>query len=898
MFQGPVGYTPTCNCMPAYNHLERQVHDTRDSVYDHINTHSRAMQERIDQVDHRASMRVHALEQYTRERFQEEENLCRQRISQRYQDESDYHVPQNENMKMQIQSWLEQKLEGYGHCLHHHHDDSALPNENIFSDVHETANGRLFRSRSDETLSQSDNHSGKGYRKREFYESRQEAMQQIRAWQVPSYSKDRNKIKILEKHRQSELDHKPQYRSHSRQQLSSQQDVSRYPIEPKIEIRNNKTNKENTRVPQYQIHNNEHLGDDSTYVTMNNYTRLGAISKPPNTGQEVHDPQYQSTKGSRGPITHSTPKSSDSSPYDSNMGMVRSKTDTRISGNSVNDITRSQTDTRVSTNVYNSVYKSETKSSVPNNVQTPMNTGTCRSVRQLFSPGKVQEKDLSYNSAISPEQTFANTQSSPLRNSTSSDKFGAGVPKPTFTTFGYDDMTDGVTAPANSPEQANGTQNRDTSVPTSSSPRCTGSHSSLEEMVKRNSIHESHQRQNSQVSTGFIPTAKDDNYMDMSYLSKPGNLHQRSRSSEGLLDDQFEPSNGIRSQSENRTFHSMSNSQSLLSQRPWSESRGNLQQSYTDTLQSRPLPQPQVPSSRTVTHPMYSSTPYNSQTAGYTRQTNRPPVAPKPSNNTYSSIKDMRYHSNQNSEQCHNVNTYTTVQDVKPKQDINQNFPVKINPLSYYYGQAPATNKMTNYSQLEPRSKNAYSTYLTGDPQYSRENSPNICNNSKEDSSSNPDSGYSSKIYGNRGATPVSAASTPSSSFSTDRGISLPSNTNSPQSQYSNTDYEGLPKTEYQDEIQNHIQSWYQRKLQETTQKVYDNWRQEKSPGKSRLNTLSRYPTGNQGNSNYAQIQYVDSRQGVVNIPHSSYNGQMGYNGNNPASGFHPPSYVAHSSDV
>ena len=34
--QGPVGYTPVCQCGPALHHLEKTMHQTKEQLYEHI----------------------------------------------------------------------------------------------------------------------------------------------------------------------------------------------------------------------------------------------------------------------------------------------------------------------------------------------------------------------------------------------------------------------------------------------------------------------------------------------------------------------------------------------------------------------------------------------------------------------------------------------------------------------------------------------------------------------------------------------------------------------------------------------------------------------------------------------------------------------------------------------
>ncbi|XP_076444703.1 uncharacterized protein LOC143282806 [Babylonia areolata] len=196
--QGPVGYTPVCQCGPAMHHIEKSMHHTKEILYQHIDASHQVLQDRIEQLDRRTSQQAHSLDRLTQERLQEERRACQSALEERLVRErhrTQYTVESySQDLQGHLQDWLEQRLASYGHCLDHHHDDSALPPARLFTDVHfgPDGGGRLFRSRSDETLSVSD-YSGKG-RKRHFYESRKAAMEQIRGWKVPaSASRGANK---------------------------------------------------------------------------------------------------------------------------------------------------------------------------------------------------------------------------------------------------------------------------------------------------------------------------------------------------------------------------------------------------------------------------------------------------------------------------------------------------------------------------------------------------------------------------------------------------------------------------------------------------------------------------------------------------------------------------------
>lgn len=879
--QGPVGYIPTCNCLPAIHRLQKQVHDTQDHVYGHIQSTNRVMQEQINQVDHRSSMRVQALEKYTHDRFLEEENLCRQRINQQLEEHDNYHTNQGDHVKSQIQNWLEQKLEGYGHCLHHHHDDSALPNDNIFSEVHETANGRLFKSRSDETLSQSDNHSGK-FRKREFYESRQQAMQQIRAWQVPSYSRDRNRVKVIDKQSGNFND---QRKSQSRQQVNMDMDhIQRYPVEPRIEIRNQSRPDlhEKPTFPHTPLQAEVSSKTHGDYMDMaagrqnlSSAPRQMSVPQP-----QVYPSNIKRNSDRRGPATHSTPKSKESSPYTTYSSLVRSQTDGGLNN---------QTDSALNRNIS---YTNYSHQGMDKTAEPAFENQLQMSFSERNVSGRSQHS-ASVNQTRSSDNaklhTSVSVMSPTYRNSTSSDNFAHEVPKPTFSTFGYEEQDERKTEVKSKVDNHSDSQKHDLAEgPSSSTPRSNHSGNSDScELAKKPLFSPSLvSRQSSQGSYGFTPrntAVQDDMYVEMKSFNP--RLHERAKSSEGLLETDIDHVYSSRSHSEERTL----DSSGAVQPHSLSETRDRMYSSPLNSPNTKAASQSQAKMTQmqpSAASPNRSSSPYVSHSGS---SSVRPPTLPKPSvhpsTRQYSTVQevkrgsDVRYsgdsvHRNPNTNKTLE-NPYSTVKGVR---DSNHNITVQADVYKpfcqqNYMGKVSHSNSVSD--QMEPRSKTAYQTYLTENPHFSnenlyhRENSPNICNNSKEDSSSNPDSGYSSKIYGNRGTAvaPASCGSTPSSSFSTDRGIS--SQTNSPHSQYSNGDYEYLPKQECSDEVQNHVQTWYQRKLQETTQKVYDSWRSERSPGKIMLQQQQqgsgsqRLPVRTYGNSDYAKIDFTskNSRQ-------------------------------------
>ncbi|GFO01697.1 ankyrin repeat domain-containing protein 6 [Plakobranchus ocellatus] len=230
--QGPIGYAPVCQCGPSLRHLESALTSTKESLHQRIDVSHHILSRRIDDIDmrtrpyHRADMgrrggyatdtvlhhRSHRENYHTHGYHHHHPHYPHQMRRSLHEETDDDDLSDDEKggvydyenslamgigsresrdmggtarMQEDLEHWLTDKLASYGHCLNHHHDDSALPPRNLFADFPHSAlgMGRLVRSRSDETLSASD-YSGK-FRKKDFYASRQAAMQQIRGWELP-----------------------------------------------------------------------------------------------------------------------------------------------------------------------------------------------------------------------------------------------------------------------------------------------------------------------------------------------------------------------------------------------------------------------------------------------------------------------------------------------------------------------------------------------------------------------------------------------------------------------------------------------------------------------------------------------------------------------------------------
>ncbi|KAK3097875.1 hypothetical protein FSP39_014060 [Pinctada imbricata] len=113
-------------------------------------------------------------------------------------------------------------------------------------------------------------------------------------------------------------------------------------------------------------------------------------------------------------------------------------------------------------------------------------------------------------------------------------------------------------------------------------------------------------------------------------------------------------------------------------------------------------------------------------------------------------------------------------------------------------------------SPVNPRGDFLTCRTPTGEISANRDNTKSVANYpnayNKEDSSSNPDSGYSSKIFGSRtnAGNVQSNSGTPSSSFSTDHdhSMSIPSNNNSPHPQVSHGDYDQIQNVRQRQQVQ------------------------------------------------------------------------------------------------
>ena len=978
--------------MPTIKKLEHTVHTNKESIYDHIEASNRALSNRMDQLDKRTTEHVHNIDRFTKDRFIEEEHNCRGRIQQRIEEEREYMRDHyHENLRLDMQDWLEAKLGTYGHCLDHHHDDTALPNNNIFTDVHHTENGRLFKSRSDETLSQSDNHSGK-FRKRDFYESRQAAMQSIRAWQLPIYGKDRpgrtrdindNVRNVNDRSQGGRNPYRGQgqyqgqgHGQRGQMQYRSQQNGGIYASHNQVPTRNepmrrsnvNFSSKEDILSPSTESTNRSPYAQSPNDPVYGHYGQQGAIPKRMPQSQTWHSAEQWRNGQNNDSYTASAynkPKSSESTQHGQPVYgkvMVRSKTDSdgfvRDSGQDKINRHHNEQFQRNSTPRQSAPERSQARTQdVDNSKMFHKNSDTRQSFQErgsLNTSTGTNPMTLTSSASSGPGQ---GPQDNSRPSSGKSDKSDQQItPKPTFTTFGYEEKKtpqsisnsvtaeNNVTRPGSSMRQENpyGYLPKRSQTP----------NDHLDGRLSRNGgqLAYGHERpktpqtsNQSAINSSIRPSQNKDDAHPV--IPPKPILRQRTRSSEGLLlDDGITSAHDMaqRSRSEERMLDSAPQGQrSYTPQTPRSASETRPQNSH---------PVNSACSNISNKYPRNSQSPYS----GYSNtQSSIPTSQHNGSNSSHSQHFNSQNQRASNGQEVHSVyvqmkrpdnvnsNVYGSNREMSPASK-DSNYGLRENPyasvrnVSQYKGNQVqylvskqgvpyhssynvnyanegkrATHResspVVNFSKSEPnldRSLNDsdhdagytspvnpradYATCRspTGESSASKDqtkivaNYPNAYN--KEDSSSNPDSGYSSKIFGARNAGNVpSNSGTPSSSFSTDHdhSMSIPSNNNSPHPQVSHSDYEQIQNVRLaaqrqtrDQNLQNHVESWYQKKLQEAAQRLREgpyNKQGDSPPTALRHNQYSdQYHYGQPPNN---QSQYSSSHyQGNKDYVNSS----------------------------
>ncbi|XP_061176632.1 uncharacterized protein LOC133185448 isoform X2 [Saccostrea echinata] len=972
--QGPIGYTPICQCMPTLKKLEHHLHTNQEHIYDHIEASHRALNNRLNQIDQRTTQQVREVDQRTNQRLAEEEALCQERLRRGLEEERAFIEHSQGNLRVDIQEWLEDKLGSYGHCLEHHHDDTALPSNNIFSEIHQTENGRLFRSRSDETLSQSDNHSGKGFRKKAFYESRQQAMQQIRAWQMPSYSRT-NAYRV-----RGSSHNVPEARTvtfSDQDQVNVRTNAEVHVSNPPRELTHVSTNLKDTPIP------NGHQLSQISVPTKQSEGRPPSRNYSPHplprgtspSVQNRGDPVYGSFRDF--PHTTGTPKSSQNPKYEQ-IPPQSSRPNHMSSPHQMQGAVHHQT---VPDSVYRSPHQYSGQGAVPKRIpqsqtwhheqyrnmqkhetnpqtqgapvhqdqvnkslprsQTDNSGAILRSSQaEVFRRGEAPRQSVPERGVVSngfvrntesrqsfPERGPSNTNSGGNLNSSVS-SVGAGQgpqdssrpssgrsdrpyipPKPTFTTFGYDN-----TKPNDKPHPSTSVPNSTLdSVPQMSTPR-TSSNTELESPYAQlpNRSRTPHDDLDSKQTYSYFAavktefpkpneinksnsgneTPRDDLYVTMS--EKPI-VRQRTRSSEGLLDSDITSAHDLKkfhppSVSFSSNPHISDKSQ-VPPQRPQNQprpsSRPNLNPSvnqYSSEARNSPLlkygNQP-IPHRGAQTESVYVTMkgPYEGRRSAIDFDKKGGPYRTHGNirENPYASVRDVSSYRYGNSSPMG-----------KPGVPFHSTYNVNAVSQGQYSLSKSESNLLDkgDHSDDEGGFTTPRRTMLNASPALRNSaNSPKAVSNypnayNKEDSSSNPDSGYSSKILGSRannGNVP-SNSGTPSSSFSTDHdhSLSASSNNHSPHPAATHDDYEQIQDiaqaVNHGQNLQAHVEGWYQKKLKEAAVRLqegpYNEGPRDKNynpPGYSSHNMNHQYQQHNpqyhsyQANQTYNSYRHLPS---------------------------------------
>ncbi|XP_013383238.1 trithorax group protein osa isoform X2 [Lingula anatina] len=195
--QGPIGYAPTCTqCVPMIKKLGDKVEVDKQNLYDHIDSTQKTLTDRIDNLEKKTALQVHSLDKFTRERLEAEKLECQKRLENRVVQERleiDNELDEQQDIiAEELKTWMASRLGPGGRF----HDDTDLPVRGrvnrTFHDQHLPNGfipgpGPLVRSRSDETLSQSEY----GKHKRNLDKYKHKLFQELRALKNPLTVRDR-----------------------------------------------------------------------------------------------------------------------------------------------------------------------------------------------------------------------------------------------------------------------------------------------------------------------------------------------------------------------------------------------------------------------------------------------------------------------------------------------------------------------------------------------------------------------------------------------------------------------------------------------------------------------------------------------------------------------------------
>ena len=190
----------------------------RQNVYDHVDAARMTLSQRIDDVDRRNAQQVYAIDKLTKERLEAErterdEKIERRALKERLETERQMEL-HGDCMKTEIKAWVDNRFRTMEQRFHNHHTtDCDWGHMNGFhrnSFQHKSVNyrcggggaerGRLYRSKSDDTLSCSESNVT-----RRAHRTRKQTMEEIHGLPLPNVSRRAYKARRSMSKRESPL---------------------------------------------------------------------------------------------------------------------------------------------------------------------------------------------------------------------------------------------------------------------------------------------------------------------------------------------------------------------------------------------------------------------------------------------------------------------------------------------------------------------------------------------------------------------------------------------------------------------------------------------------------------------------------------------------------------------
>ena len=162
-----MGFTPACHCGPQFKRLEQHAAADRANLYDHVEAVQRTLTTRLDALDRRTAQQASALDRMTRERLSAVRMEREEALASRAHQERIYTERQIEHsadaVKTELKAWVDARIHTLRSKLETHDDSCDFTHRRSRRKHRDYAPpaGRLYRSKSDETLSVASSHQGR-----------------------------------------------------------------------------------------------------------------------------------------------------------------------------------------------------------------------------------------------------------------------------------------------------------------------------------------------------------------------------------------------------------------------------------------------------------------------------------------------------------------------------------------------------------------------------------------------------------------------------------------------------------------------------------------------------------------------------------------------------------------